>query len=123
MCFFFFWIRVQHFNVNPPFTCFVIRLLKRNYHLLSQAKKQQSGAAAAAAALAPAEKPRQCGVCNKADDLLRCSRCKVQWYCGPQHQREHWVLHRQSCRQPTPEEEAKREQVCGLCRTFGAFQR
>eukprot|EP00494_Astrolonche_serrata_P033436 UN33705 len=48
---------------------------------------------------------KKCAVCNKKQDLLRCSRCKVVWYCNEQHQREDWGFHQKIChayKTPTP---------------------
>ena len=53
--------------------------------------------------------PKQCSVCFSTKDLLRCSRCKNEWYCGEEHQREHWATHRQVCQPPTAEQERERE--------------
>ena len=53
--------------------------------------------------------PKRCAVCHGTKDLLRCSRCKNEWYCGIEHQRDHWATHRQQCHQPTDEQERERE--------------
>ena len=53
--------------------------------------------------------PKRCAVCHGTKDLLRCSRCKNEWYCGIEHQRDHWATHRQQCHQPTEEQERERE--------------
>jgi len=42
------------------------------------------------------EEPK-CGVCTSVKDLLRCSRCKTEWYCGEGHQRQHWPVHKKVC--------------------------
>jgi hypothetical protein len=52
---------------------------------------------------------RSCGLCPAVKDLLRCSRCKIQWYCGPEHQRQHWEVHKKTCAPPTPEQEEDRK--------------
>ena len=45
--------------------------------------------------------PIACFVCGVAPGdgvaLLRCSRCKVAWYCSAGHQREHWPEHKGEC--------------------------
>ena len=38
--------------------------------------------------------PKRCAVCHGTKDLLRCSRCKNEWYCNVEHQRDHWATHR-----------------------------
>lgn len=38
-----------------------------------------------------------CVVCNKTDKLLRCSRCKVVFYCTKEHQRRDWKRHKEFC--------------------------
>jgi len=38
-----------------------------------------------------------CVVCNKSEKLLRCSRCKVAFYCTKEHQRRDWKRHREFC--------------------------
>ena len=53
--------------------------------------------------------PKRCAVCHGTKDLLRCSRCKNEWYCGIEHQRDHWATHRQQCHPPTEEQEKERE--------------
>ncbi|KAJ5256932.1 hypothetical protein N7478_013036 [Penicillium angulare] len=40
-----------------------------------------------------------CPVCCKADDLLRCSGCKVLRYCGRDHQTAHRQAHKFACRE------------------------
>ena len=36
-----------------------------------------------------------CGV--NGEGLLRCSRCRSVYYCGVEHQKEHWKVHKQCC--------------------------
>jgi hypothetical protein len=38
-----------------------------------------------------------CAVCGTKEKLLRCSRCKRVYYCGPEHQRSDFRLHRSEC--------------------------
>ncbi|XP_001601934.2 SET domain-containing protein SmydA-8 [Nasonia vitripennis] len=38
-----------------------------------------------------------CAVCSKAA-TTRCGSCKLAFYCGKEHQREHWPRHKTSCR-------------------------
>lgn len=60
----------------------------------SNTAHDQSGSTLAAAAAAAV---RRCPVCGKTDDLLRCSRCKSEWYCNETHQRDHWAQHKLVC--------------------------
>ena len=30
--------------------------------------------------------------------LLRCSACKVTYYCSKEHQRQHWSAHKKPCK-------------------------
>ncbi|RLN97210.1 hypothetical protein BBJ28_00004586 [Nothophytophthora sp. Chile5] len=68
-----------------------------------------TGGAAAGAALARAKAPakmmlpgsiqRICGAdrCSK-NGTLRCSRCKMQYYCSPECQKSDWKLHKIGCK-------------------------
>lgn len=38
-----------------------------------------------------------CVVCGKAGGTKRCSRCKTVAYCGKEHQRMGWTLHKWAC--------------------------
>lgn len=38
-----------------------------------------------------------CVVCNRTDKLLRCSRCKVVFYCTKEHQKRDWKRHKEFC--------------------------
>jgi len=41
---------------------------------------------------------KKCEVCNKNENLMRCSRCKTAWYCGEKHQQQHWEYHQRICK-------------------------
>lgn len=43
-------------------------------------------------------KLRQCALCGVAVATKRCSRCERAYYCGKEHQKEHWKLHKLSCK-------------------------
>ncbi|XP_034237451.1 uncharacterized protein LOC117642922 [Thrips palmi] len=44
----------------------------------------------------PTDAPRgPCAVCG--EDGLPCARCRVHYYCGKEHQRQHWPRHRAGC--------------------------
>lgn len=38
-----------------------------------------------------------CAVCGRVDGTKKCSRCKVVAYCGTEHQRADWPLHKHVC--------------------------
>ena len=43
-----------------------------------------------------------CGSCCKqavqdGHELLKCSRCKNQWYCSKYCQKQHWEMHKTVC--------------------------
>ncbi|KAJ5634394.1 hypothetical protein N7528_002236 [Penicillium herquei] len=38
-----------------------------------------------------------CPLCAKADNLRRCSGCKILQYCSQDHQREDWPKHKAAC--------------------------
>jgi hypothetical protein len=39
----------------------------------------------------------RCRVCGKTEEMMRCARCKVVGYCGREHQKEDWKVHKRSC--------------------------
>ena len=41
--------------------------------------------------------PSSCSVCHKKGSA-RCSGCGLAWYCGREHQRQHWPLHKKECK-------------------------
>lgn len=47
-----------------------------------------------------------CGVCEKSASL-RCSNCKIQFYCTKDHQRNDWQRHKSKCRAWEIKEDAK----------------
>ena len=38
-----------------------------------------------------------CAVCGTRKQIQRCGRCKAVAYCGKDHQRVHWKIHKESC--------------------------
>lgn len=42
--------------------------------------------------------PNDCIVCKKRKSLKRCSRCQMISYCGEEHQKENWPMHKELCR-------------------------
>ncbi len=38
-----------------------------------------------------------CKVCGKVEGAKHCSRCKVVAYCGTEHQKEDWKVHKRLC--------------------------
>ncbi|KAL3898519.1 MAG: hypothetical protein SGARI_006653, partial [Bacillariaceae sp.] len=46
---------------------------------------------------------RTCGNCqSELENILRCSRCHVVFYCNKACQKEHWKQHRRVCKKITP---------------------
>lgn len=41
----------------------------------------------------------QCAICA-VDAALKCTACKVTFYCGAEHQRQHWKAHKPLCQRP-----------------------
>jgi hypothetical protein len=39
-----------------------------------------------------------CRVCKKVGNTLRCSRCNTAFYCGREHQKMDWPLHKAACK-------------------------
>lgn len=48
---------------------------------------------------APTTTSSSCAWCSAAA-TLKCTACKVTFYCNAEHQREHWQTHRPLCRTP-----------------------
>lgn len=38
-----------------------------------------------------------CKVCHKAAGIKRCARCKAVAYCGKEHQKKDWNMHKREC--------------------------
>lgn len=44
---------------------------------------------------------KPCKVCGKINGRnSRCSRCGVAFYCGKEHQRLDWKVHKKACKAP-----------------------
>jgi len=39
----------------------------------------------------------QCAVCSKNQNLMACTACRGIFYCGKDHQKEHWKTHKPTC--------------------------
>lgn len=46
----------------------------------------------------PTLPPRCCAVCGTTEKPRRCVRCKVEFYCSPEHQKKHYPIHKDDCR-------------------------
>eukprot|EP00658_Telonema_sp_P-2_P040481 TRINITY_DN2894_c0_g1_i1.p1 TRINITY_DN2894_c0_g1~~TRINITY_DN2894_c0_g1_i1.p1 ORF type:complete len:123 (+),score=21.78 TRINITY_DN2894_c0_g1_i1:176-544(+) len=44
----------------------------------------------------PAQPAHTCAACA-LPATMRCSQCKLVWYCTREHQKTHWKLHRKTC--------------------------
>lgn len=42
-------------------------------------------------------KPGKCGVCEKVEGTKFCNKCKVTAYCGKEHQKGDWKVHKKVC--------------------------
>ncbi|GLC36971.1 hypothetical protein PLESTB_000172800 [Pleodorina starrii] len=42
--------------------------------------------------------PKECANCGATDDLLRCSRCRAEWFCSLACHKAYWPFHRQTCK-------------------------
>jgi len=39
-----------------------------------------------------------CRVCKTIQNTFKCSRCRTAFYCGKEHQKLDWPLHKAGCR-------------------------
>jgi MYND finger len=39
-----------------------------------------------------------CRICGKREGAMRCARCKVAAYCGKEHQKADWTMHKKGCK-------------------------
>ncbi|XP_073690657.1 egl nine homolog 1 [Garra rufa] len=40
-----------------------------------------------------------CELCGKMENLLKCGRCRISFYCSKEHQKQHWRKHKLTCRE------------------------
>jgi hypothetical protein len=40
---------------------------------------------------------KECGVCGAHENLKRCGKCKIKYYCSRKHQEEDWPKHKLEC--------------------------
>ncbi|XP_060532208.1 prolyl hydroxylase EGLN3 [Cylas formicarius] len=40
-----------------------------------------------------------CNFCKSCENLSRCARCKVTFYCSKEHQKKDWKKHKHTCRE------------------------
>ncbi|KAK9880443.1 hypothetical protein WA026_011689 [Henosepilachna vigintioctopunctata] len=50
-----------------------------------------------------------CAICGYSDNLLRCSRCKLIFYCSKDHQKKHWKKHKVDCETSTEKSDKGKE--------------
>ena len=43
----------------------------------------------------------QCGIAPGTKTHMRCTRCKIVFYCSKEHQRAHWKTHKSTCKKPS----------------------
>lgn len=41
---------------------------------------------------------KECANCGRTDKLLRCSRCKAEWFCSLKCHRSYWPFHKEHCK-------------------------
>ncbi|XP_051503921.1 egl nine homolog 1-like isoform X2 [Myxocyprinus asiaticus] len=45
-----------------------------------------------------AERDKQfCELCGKMENLMKCGRCRISFYCSKEHQKQHWKKHKLTC--------------------------
>ncbi|XP_052428746.1 egl nine homolog 1 isoform X3 [Carassius gibelio] len=52
-----------------------------------------------ATVLAPDRDKQYCELCGKMENLLKCGRCRISFYCSKEHQKQHWKKHKLTCRE------------------------
>ncbi|XP_026164548.1 egl nine homolog 1 isoform X1 [Mastacembelus armatus] len=40
-----------------------------------------------------------CELCGKMENLLKCGRCRISFYCSKEHQKQHWKKHKLICKE------------------------
>ena len=61
---------------------------------------------------------KKCAVCGIKENLLKCQGCFSIRYCGRQHQKDHWKLHKVECKEISARQKGKVEQICRLNELF-----
>lgn len=44
---------------------------------------------------------KPCRVCKTVENTSRCGRCKIAFYCGTEHQKKDWPVHKAACKKAT----------------------
>ncbi|XP_016104739.1 egl nine homolog 1-like [Sinocyclocheilus grahami] len=52
-----------------------------------------------ATVLDPDQDKQFCELCGKMENLLKCGRCRISFYCSKEHQKQHWKKHKLTCRE------------------------
>lgn len=50
-----------------------------------------------ATVLDPQRERQYCELCGKMENLLKCGRCRISFYCSKEHQKQHWKEHKRTC--------------------------
>ncbi|XP_018968575.2 egl nine homolog 1 isoform X1 [Cyprinus carpio] len=50
-----------------------------------------------ATVLDPDRDKQYCELCGKMENLLKCGRCRISFYCSKEHQKQHWKKHKLTC--------------------------
>ncbi|KAF7122749.1 hypothetical protein CNMCM5793_000859 [Aspergillus hiratsukae] len=75
-----------------------LSLEKDEDETMGESGREEQGLRVETSSMAPTALPSGCGFCGKKDDLLRCSGCKVMFYCGREHEVAHRPSHKSACR-------------------------
>lgn len=61
------------------------------------------------------ERDRQyCELCGKMENLLKCGRCRISFYCSKEHQKQDWKKHKLNCKEPQlPKQKPGQTQLTG----------
>lgn len=61
------------------------------------------------------ERDRQyCELCGKMENLLKCGRCRISFYCSKEHQKQDWKKHKLYCKEPQlPKQKPGQTQLTG----------
>ena len=62
-------------------------------------KEEEMGVAEVSGGVKEARELVPCGVCGVVEGTKKCARCRVVAYCGREHQKLDWPVHKKACRE------------------------